>query len=352
MREEFKESDKKILEQRSGSICSYPGCGALTRASNQEAPDKTSSTGMACHIYAASSKNAKRIKPEDLDIDLSDISNGIWMCYTHGKLIDTDEDRYTPKMLKEWKETNESIATLRQSMSISYEEACKKINFTDSINTEVILPFGSDLNMYVGDALEHSYLSVIWGDEKTGIFRDFIIEHVLNAQSHGKATEVKLNITQNVIEIIDNGIPFNVRDLLNKPNKGGAGILQHIMDNYGTDVFLSSYFLNDVNILKLALPNKVEEVTSGNGCCVSLSMDSILSGENSTYSIHEYCNEVFVVLPTYFGPSNCYSLLELNTASLGDEKRQIVFVANKISDYVINKLLSMFKNCQILILKE
>jgi hypothetical protein len=32
------------------------------------------------------------------------IDNGIWLCYTHGKLVDTDENRFTIAMLKKWRE--------------------------------------------------------------------------------------------------------------------------------------------------------------------------------------------------------------------------------------------------------
>lgn len=42
----------------------------------------------------------------------ADISNGIWLCQTHAKLIDDDELVYTSCVLREWKETAEHMAFL------------------------------------------------------------------------------------------------------------------------------------------------------------------------------------------------------------------------------------------------
>jgi hypothetical protein len=42
----------------------------------------------------------------------SDITNGIWLCQNHAKLIDDDELTYTPAVLREWKETAEHMAAL------------------------------------------------------------------------------------------------------------------------------------------------------------------------------------------------------------------------------------------------
>ncbi|PBB84569.1 hypothetical protein CK216_21830 [Mesorhizobium sp. WSM3876] len=42
----------------------------------------------------------------------SAITNGIWLCQTHAKLIDDDELTYTPAALQEWKATAEAMAQL------------------------------------------------------------------------------------------------------------------------------------------------------------------------------------------------------------------------------------------------
>src|ERR1700688_2493461 len=41
-----------------------------------------------------------------------DLTNGIWLCQTHAKLIDDDELTYAPAVLRDWKETAEHMAAL------------------------------------------------------------------------------------------------------------------------------------------------------------------------------------------------------------------------------------------------
>jgi len=101
MREDFPTSIKEILAKRVGNRCSNPNCRCLT-SGPQEDPSKFINVGVASHITAASPggprfdnslTSDKRISPE----------NGIWLCPTCGKLIDSDENRYTVEKIQEWK---------------------------------------------------------------------------------------------------------------------------------------------------------------------------------------------------------------------------------------------------------
>lgn len=68
-------------------------------------------TGVAAHISAASPGGARY--DEALSPGArSDITNGIWLCQTHAKLIDDDELTYTAALLRDWKETAEHMAAL------------------------------------------------------------------------------------------------------------------------------------------------------------------------------------------------------------------------------------------------
>lgn len=88
-RDDFMPDTKEKLAARAGYRCSFPGCRVLTIGPSSEGPDATSSVGMACHISAASAgPGARRYRPDMSPEDRRSISNGIWMCYTHGKLID------------------------------------------------------------------------------------------------------------------------------------------------------------------------------------------------------------------------------------------------------------------------
>lgn len=67
--------------------------------------------GVAAHIAAASPGGA-RYDAEMSAQQRSDISNGIWLCQTHAKLIDDDELNYPLATLREWKEVAEHMAAL------------------------------------------------------------------------------------------------------------------------------------------------------------------------------------------------------------------------------------------------
>lgn len=82
--------------------CSNPDCRLPT--AGPDAAEGTTNTGVAAHIAAASPGGARYdevMTPEQR----SAITNGIWLCQTHAKLIDDDELTYTPAVLQEWKST-------------------------------------------------------------------------------------------------------------------------------------------------------------------------------------------------------------------------------------------------------
>lgn len=124
MREDFSQDTIDSLKARAGYACSFPGCHAPTSGPSQESATKTANTGVAAHICAASQGKGARRR---LDLSkfskslLSDYSNGIWMCETHAKLIDTDEVRFTVEMLSRWRELAELRASLGQQTGRSVQ---------------------------------------------------------------------------------------------------------------------------------------------------------------------------------------------------------------------------------------
>lgn len=65
-----------------------------------------------CRPYIGGFPGGPRYDPDMASEVRSDISNGIWLCQTHAKLIDDDEFTYTPAVLRDWKETAEHMAAL------------------------------------------------------------------------------------------------------------------------------------------------------------------------------------------------------------------------------------------------
>jgi hypothetical protein len=107
-RDDFPERVKRVLAERVGYRCSMPECRAATSGPHTE-PDKRVSVGVAAHItaaaeggprYDANLTSDQRCAPE----------NGIWMCQTHGTLVDRDEARFPMDLLRRWKLEAERLA--------------------------------------------------------------------------------------------------------------------------------------------------------------------------------------------------------------------------------------------------
>ncbi len=107
-RDDFSPLTKSVLARRVGYKCSNPNCGRITEGPHSDTA-KYLSIGVAAHITAAS-KGGPRFDAELTNAERQDIKNGIWLCEEHAKIIDKDPDRFTKKMLIEWKERAEAIA--------------------------------------------------------------------------------------------------------------------------------------------------------------------------------------------------------------------------------------------------
>ena len=107
-RDDFDLKTKRILAARVGFRCSNPHCRKLT-SGPQSLPDKAVNIGVAAHITAAS-PGGPRYDPTLSPSERSSIENGIWLCQTCAKLIDSDPNRYTVEVLREWKRQAESEA--------------------------------------------------------------------------------------------------------------------------------------------------------------------------------------------------------------------------------------------------
>ncbi|WP_013627478.1 HNH endonuclease [Rubinisphaera brasiliensis] len=108
MRDNFRTKIKQLLARRVGFRCSNPKCRKATSG-----PDSTGtmsvSIGVAAHI-AAASDGGPRFDGELTPEERMSAVNGIWLCQTCAKLIDSDLTKYTREVLIDWKETAEHLA--------------------------------------------------------------------------------------------------------------------------------------------------------------------------------------------------------------------------------------------------
>lgn len=110
-RDDFALAIKRKLAARTGHLCSNPECRAPT-SGPQLMPGEAVNVGVACHISAAA-PGGPRFDACLTPAARGSIENGIWLCQTCAKLIDSDERRYTDALLRQWKSLAEQEAHRR-----------------------------------------------------------------------------------------------------------------------------------------------------------------------------------------------------------------------------------------------
>ena len=108
MRDDFSTKTKEIIAKRVNSLCSNPNCRKFTTGPS-ETKNKSINVGVAAHISAASKGGCRYDSSMSIE-DRKSVKNGIWLCQTCSKLIDSDEIRYTTKLLQRWKDNAENFA--------------------------------------------------------------------------------------------------------------------------------------------------------------------------------------------------------------------------------------------------
>ena len=104
-RDEFSKSTIDVMAKRVAYRCSNPSCRKVTSGPNAN-KHKYTNIGVAAHIKAAA-PGGKRYDPFMTSEERCDIDNGIWLCQSCSKLIDSDETTYTVELLHRWKDRAE-----------------------------------------------------------------------------------------------------------------------------------------------------------------------------------------------------------------------------------------------------
>ena len=116
MRDDFSQSVKDLLGNRVGWKCSNPNCRKPTRGAGVE---KTNiiNIGVAAHITAAS-KGGPRYDENITVQERKSFENGIWLCQSCSKLIDSDEIRYTVDKLKSLNNVTSNLLSIGQILKV------------------------------------------------------------------------------------------------------------------------------------------------------------------------------------------------------------------------------------------
>jgi len=112
------------IRERVGLRCSNPDCRVSTAAASGD--EDVNNIGIAAHIYAAS-KGGPRYDGSMSRDDRRSMKNAIWLCSNCSIKIDRDTDKYTDKVLHEWKAESEKLTLEEQGQKLPAKD--------DAINT-------------------------------------------------------------------------------------------------------------------------------------------------------------------------------------------------------------------------
>ncbi|HEY0550052.1 MAG TPA: hypothetical protein VGF13_10670 [Verrucomicrobiae bacterium] len=90
------------------------------------------------------------------------------MCYRHGKLIDTDERRFSIEMLKQWRGFAELRARLRSEFGNEIEPTNSQLIDLGFAEQRLVLQALGEENDLIGDALFYSCVPLVWGKKLGG----------------------------------------------------------------------------------------------------------------------------------------------------------------------------------------
>lgn len=329
MRDDFTKTVKDALAARAGNHCSFPGCTNITQGPSEESKIAVSNTGMACHIASASGgSGARRYDPSMSREQRKSINNGIWMCYVHGKLIDTDEEKYSIEILNQWKKISEKKAEVWQMYGEDYiigSDMLREIGLPDDFLH--ISGVGKE-NILIGELLRNSRVDELWGVDLTHAMRDLLVELVRNAFQHGGATKSKIVVSRKSIDLYDNGGDYSVWDLYKHSGSSGGSIAaKHVVDCIDLRLLIVADRLGDQNHTLLTFvddPLGVQDLTE---CALEVSWNELRSGK-TTYQVHELCRSKCIILPPYMSISDAITLRRKIPI---DDGRPVVFVLSETS---------------------
>jgi hypothetical protein len=110
-RDDFPSRVVKLLADRTGHRCSFPGCPNPTVGAALKGPEVVR-TGVAAHIHAAA-PGGRRYKRIMTPAERSSQDNGIWLCQLHARIVDAPDSTYEAEVLQSWKTAAELNAARR-----------------------------------------------------------------------------------------------------------------------------------------------------------------------------------------------------------------------------------------------
>jgi tetratricopeptide (TPR) repeat protein len=165
VRDEFAGSVKTVLAHRVAGRCSNPECGRVNTGPGLD-PESVVNIGVAAHITAASLRGP-RFDPTLSQAGRGAAPNGIWLCQTCAKLIDSDVTRYTVGVLRQWKTRAEGRASAMLTTGARQTRLEMELVIPLAQSPGALLSFASPRLTRVGRDAELAELDAFLGSDRS-----------------------------------------------------------------------------------------------------------------------------------------------------------------------------------------
>ena len=285
---------------------------------------------MACHIAAAASgPGARRFVPTMTKAERTDYHNGIWMCRTHGDLIDRDEVRFTIPLLKQWRVLAEKRAEIAQALG-RFDPA----RF-DLFRHEVEIARENLNETTIGEAFIDAGVPLFWRTAVAGAVRDYVFEIAQNALTHGGASAVRLLITPKTIQMFDDGAAFDPRTLPNLPkHRGGGMAVRALRGTLGDRLIISAHPRDGQNHYTVQYLRLQSDIVSETPCHLDFENDMSRRGVVEQHHLEKvaHCETIYILLPDFMSYSKAVDYGSNLAESFAG--RQVLFVGQEVSQGV------------------
>ena len=273
------------------------------------------------------------------------------MCYTHGKMVDTDEIYFTSEMLKK----RRLLAELRAQLELHHGEIADSEMISFGLAEQEIKIEGMGVeNKIIGDALRNSLVPAVWGSRIADAVRDVLIEVARNALTHGAGNSCSLKIEDSVIQLTDNGGDFNPWELgVKESGRGGAAAVRELLDTFGGRLVVAFERVKEQNLTTISLPQSIEDVKRVTRCCIDVTGQLRYTEEPcrvpspAAVKVVQTCKVIYLLLPEYLSGSDVCKLDDI-VDKPAFQGRKIVFVTSGASLMVEGLLADLFPGCQVL----
>ncbi|MDW3214769.1 MAG: hypothetical protein R8G01_12265 [Ilumatobacteraceae bacterium] len=177
--------------------------------------------GVAAHITGAAEGsarwNATLTRPQRRSLD-----NGIWLCQTHGKLVDDDEVRFCKELLHAWRGRAEDLARMQLGAPTFGNHGL--LIHSRALSDPAALH--SEIDEFLLDVGARE----VWGVDLTDSVRLALFEVAQNDLEHGGATGLSFSSTEGAVTVRSNAPPFGVQDLITSAvGRGGRAAVEALL---------------------------------------------------------------------------------------------------------------------------